>query len=87
MEVLGAWRDHYDRAAYIDMGIGAPRDAERRAAGEAARRGWRFERIAGSLDLIRRLLDGAWGDDVLVLRPGERLEMSNDERVVRAVHA
>ena len=24
MEVMGAWREHYDRAAFIDMGVGDP---------------------------------------------------------------
>jgi hypothetical protein len=85
METLGQWRSHYGRAAFVDMGIADATAAQARARAEAERRGWRFERLAGDLDLIRRLLDGDWEDDFLVLQPGERLAMSYDAGVVRAV--
>ena len=88
MEALGAWRSHYDRAAFVDMAVADPREAaavEAHARDDAERRGWTFERLAGELILVRRLLDGEWGpDDFLVLQPGERLAMSYDEAVVRA---
>ena len=88
MEALGGWRSHYDRAAFVDMAIADPRGSpvgEERARDDAARRGWTFEKLAGELILVRRLLDGDWGaDDFLVLQPGERLTMSYDEAVIRA---
>jgi hypothetical protein len=87
MEAMGAWRAHYERAVFIDTGIGDPTGVEARARDEAARRGWRFERLAGEFVLFRRLLDGDWGDDFLVLEPGERLAMSLDDTVVVAVNA
>lgn len=87
METLGAWRSHYDRAAFIDMGVVDGGVVEARAHAEAERRGWRFERLAGDLQLVRRLLDGDWADDFLVLEPGERLAMSYEEGVVRATRS
>jgi hypothetical protein len=88
MEALGGWRSHYDRAAYVDMGVADPRAAaavEAHTRDDAARRGWAFEKLAGELLLVRRLVDGEWGaDDFLVLQPGERLAMSYDEAVIRA---
>ncbi len=87
MEALGAWRSHYDRAAYVDMGVADPAAAalaETRARSDADRRGWAFEKLAGELLLIRKLIDGAWDEDMLVVRPGEQLAMSYDERVIRA---
>jgi len=85
MEVLGAWRSHYDRAAFVDMGVADAAAAEARARDEAERRGWMFDRLAGQLLLVRRLIDGDWAEaDFLVLRPGERLAMSYDEAVIRA---
>jgi hypothetical protein len=60
---------------------------ERRAQAEAERRGWRFERMAGELLLLRRLLDADWADDFLVLQPGQRLAMTYDEDVIGAVLA
>jgi hypothetical protein len=88
MEVLGGWSSHYDRAALVDMGEAPPEAAaatEARARDDADRRGWRFERMAGELFLVKRLLDGAWdAADYLVLQPGERLAMSYGEDVIRA---
>ncbi|HYN49241.1 MAG TPA: DUF1638 domain-containing protein [Candidatus Nanopelagicales bacterium] len=91
MEALGAWRSHYDRAAFVDMAVADPRAAavvEAFARDDATRRGWTFEKLAGELILVRRLIDADWGpDDFLVLQPGERLEMSYDEAVIRAAPA
>ena len=87
MEALGEWRSHYDRAAYVDMGVApaaAASLAEDRARADAEQRGWAVEKLAGELILVRRLIDGDWGaEDFLVLSPGERLAMSYDERVIR----
>jgi hypothetical protein len=87
MEVLGGWRAHYGRAAFVSMGVADEGPAEDAARAEAERRGWAFERIEGSLVLLRRLLDGDWGDEMLVLQPGEQLAMSWVDGVVRAVPA
>lgn len=86
MEVLGAWRDHYNRAAFIDIGIGDPTDTRTKAEAEAAARQWAFDPINGSYAITRRLIDGDWAEeDYLILQPGERLEMSHDEAVIKAV--
>lgn len=87
MEVMGAWRDHYRRGAYVALETDGAADAADRARAEAERRGWDYARVEGDLVLLRALLDGAWGDDVLVLAPGERLAMSYDGDVVKAVSA
>ena len=85
MEALGEWQRHYTRAAFVDMGLGDAGPAEARARDQAARHGWSYERLAGEMILVRRLLDGAWDEaDFLIVRPGERLVMAYDERVIRA---
>lgn len=85
MEVLGAWRSRYERGVFLDTGLASAEDSEQRAREETERRGWRFERMLADLTLVRRLLFGEWGDEFQVLRPGERLAMSYDDRVVAAV--
>ena len=35
--------------------------------------------------LLRRLLRGDWNEDMLILQPGERLAMSYDDGIVKAV--
>ena len=87
MEVLGGWRVHYGRAAFVSMGVADEAASEAAARDEAERRGWAFERIEGSLVLLRRLIDGDWDEDMLVLQPGQELAMSYDDGVVKAVPA
>lgn len=84
MEIMGAWRSHYQRAAFIDLGIGDSQAVENQAREEAVRRGWAFERVAGDIILIRRLLFGDWNEDFLTLQPGQKLGMSYDADVIRA---
>lgn len=83
MEVMGAWRKHYQRAAFIDMGIGDSAAVEAQTQDEAARRGWTFDRLAGDLVLVRRLLNGDWNEDLMVLQPGQQVMMSYDHEVIR----
>ena len=84
MEVMGAWHSHYQRAAYIDMGIGNGDGVQAKAEAEAQRRGWTFERMVGDMVLIRRLLVGPWEDDFLTVQPGQQIHMSYDENILCA---
>ena len=82
MEVMGAWQQHYRRAAFIDMGVADGAAVEARAQAEAARRGWVFDRLTGDLVLIRRLLEGNWEEDFLLVPPGQQVIMTYDEGVI-----
>jgi hypothetical protein len=88
MEVMGAWRAHYSRAAFIDLGLADSSPTRDRAQAEAGQRGWTFAPMEGSILLVKRLIDGDWdARDFLTLQPGEGLVMSYDENVIRAVPA
>jgi hypothetical protein len=82
MEVMGAWQAHYDRAAYVEMGVADSPAVEAQARDEAERRGWTFERMLGNDALVRRLIEADWDDDFLVLQPGERLTMTYDDAII-----
>jgi hypothetical protein len=82
MEVMGAWQQHYQRAGFLDVQIGDSAHIEHQARAEAERRGWRFERLAGDLGLIRRLLEAQWDADFLVLQPGQQLTMTSDADIL-----
>jgi hypothetical protein len=84
MEAMGAWQKHYQRAAYIDLGITDANGLEDKARTEATRRGWAFEHLTGDLVLIRRLLNGDWEKDFLVLEPGQKIKMTYDEDIMGA---
>jgi hypothetical protein len=82
MEVMGAWQQHYNRAALIDMGVGDISAVQARAQADAARRGWTFDRLPGDAILVHRLLAGEWDGDFVVVQPGEQVAMTYDESVI-----
>lgn len=82
MEVMGGWQKHYQRAAYIDHGFAGSEMVEERARSEAEHRGWSYECIAGDLVLLRKLLQGDWGEDFLVVPPGQTTSMSYDDEIL-----
>ena len=83
MEVMGAWQAHYSRAAYIEAeGLQLP-DYTTQVAELADRRGWRLERLAGSIILIRDLIEGRWDEErFLVVPPGRTIIPTYDGRIV-----
>ena len=85
MEIMGAWQAHYQRAAYIDTTDMPLPDYSERAQEVAGRRGWAFERLAGSIVLLRDLLEGRWDEErFLTVPPGEAIQPSNDQRIICA---
>ena len=82
MEVMDGWLSHYKRAVYLDTGLGDNGEVEAQARAEAERRGWVFERIAADLDLVRRLLDGEWDADFLIVPPGQQVVMAYDDKII-----
>jgi hypothetical protein len=87
MEVMGAWKTHYQRAAFVGMGVADESASEAYAREQAERRGWAFASMEGNMVLLRKLIDGDWAAEMLTLQPGERLAMSYDADVVKAVPA
>ncbi len=76
---------NYGQITFIEMGL-EPNDSFERSSRELARQqGWKFEKIGGDMGLFRELVDGPWEEDrFLVLRPGERIAPSFDDRIIRA---
>ena len=84
MEVMGAWKQHYDRAAYIDTPDLRLPDYRGKVREMADRRGWHFEEMAGSLVILRMLFEGDWHQErFLTIPPGETITPTHDHSVVR----
>ncbi len=82
-EALGDYTRHYRQLTYIAMGLEPDPCFEERARREAEARGWRFEKLAGDLSLIRRLTDGPWEEeDFLRVAPGQRIVATYEEGVI-----
>jgi hypothetical protein len=76
MQTFEEWKGlrHYDRIAYIDMGIGNFPEYEEKARKEAFDKGWKFERLKGDISLLRKLIEGDWNkEEFLVVQPGEKI--------------
>jgi hypothetical protein len=85
METMGDWFQGYRKLAFIDTGVGDTPRYLKTSATLAAEKGWTMERVAGSRVLLERLCSGDWpAEDFLVLAPGERIDASWDEAIVRA---
>jgi hypothetical protein len=86
VERLGDLTRNYSGLAFIEMGVEPDDRFERATRDEAARRGWTFEKLRGDMTLLQDLLDGRWDEErFLVVRPGQRIAPSFDDRVVEAV--
>ena len=78
------WLDSYNRAAFINTGLGIVDQYREFTDSVALSHGWASEEIAGDTSLIKRLLDGPWDEDAfLVVPPGRTVAQSVDEAVVR----
>ncbi|HWR53382.1 MAG TPA: DUF1638 domain-containing protein [Bryobacteraceae bacterium] len=87
-EQLGNYSHNYGQLTFIEMGIEPDDRFERATTEEAARRGWKYEKVRGSLTLIERLVNGDWrGDDFLIVPPGWRVVAHYDDRILGAEKA
>ena len=85
METLGQMK-HYTKLAYIDTHVGDSADHKASARKRAADKGWEYEEISGSTNLLMRLLNGEWEDDSFtVIPPGQTTAPSYDECILKAV--
>jgi Protein of unknown function (DUF1638) len=82
METMCIGAEHYDRIAYINMGLECDSVYRDMAKKEAADKGWNFDELTGSLRIMKGLIDGDWGEDFLVIEPGSTIAPSYDKGVV-----
>lgn len=80
------WKQHYTRAAYIDLGFPEEDKLIEFTRQMAEVFDWQYETIRGDSDLMRSVLAGDWSDDrIFVLTPGQRAASTGDDRVFAAV--
>ncbi|MBL8133208.1 MAG: DUF1638 domain-containing protein, partial [Anaerolineae bacterium] len=85
MEVMGEWGSHYNRAVFIDTGLGDGATYEQRAREQAEKRGWRYEKRAGDRGITDRLLSGGWSEEeFLIVPPGHRIVQAVGDLLIQA---
>lgn len=84
MEVMNSWKSHYQRAVFIDLGLGDGHQVEMQAQVEATQRGWMFQCLSADLKLIHQLIQGNWQDnpDFIIVKPGNQITMTADDLVM-----
>ena len=68
---------NYKRLALINTGQYELERYRAYAKGEAEHLGLRYEEIEGSPDLVKRMINGPWDGDFIVVRPGETITFSH----------
>jgi hypothetical protein len=85
METVGDWRKNYSKLTYIDTGVGDTETCKESAKSEARECGWEYEEVRGDMAILQRLVDGQWDkEDFLVVVPGDMVQPSLDDEVIRA---
>ena len=84
-EQLAQTTRNYGQYTFIEMGVEPDGSFEQRTREEAARKGWRYEKVAGSMTLIQDLANGNWHEDAfLIVPPLHRIVASNNDAILRA---
>ncbi len=83
-EEMTRYRSQYRKLTFIETGLEASGKFISEAAAEAKEKGWSFERLAGDLAWLGRLVDGEWAEaEFVVAQPGQRIAASYDTGVVK----
>jgi hypothetical protein len=73
---------YYKKLAFIETGIEPNDSFERRTIEQAKERNWDFEKLQGNMTLLRRLVNGDWDDDFLIVPPGKKIRFSYDDDII-----
>ena len=84
-DFFASWKRNYQRAAFIDTGIGNRHFAEV-ARKMAAENHWRYEELAGSHKLLIALLNGAEDERILQVPPEFTTQFDAIARHLTALH-
>ena len=84
IESLGGWKKCYEKCLYLEMGVCAEEAFQKTAKEWSRENGWSYECRKGDIGLLRRLFEGGWNDDFLVVPPGARIAAKQDETILAA---
>jgi len=81
-DALTRYCANYSQLVFIETGLEPDAKFLDEAAAEAAEKGWRFDRLPGDLEWLRRMVEGVWAESEFVIAmPGQRLVASYDTAV------
>ncbi len=85
-EEFASYRRKYSGLTYISTGVADEEALVDKARAEADHEGWAFEEVSGSLDLLKRLIEGQWDtEDYLVVPPGSTVTATLGDGIFEAL--
>ena len=84
-EMLSRFRQSYTKLLYIRTGLDWDDLFLEQARAEAREKRWLLVEMAGSNDLLCRLLAGDWRDDFLVVEPGCEVVATYDDAIISSL--
>ncbi|MBM3214065.1 DUF1638 domain-containing protein [Candidatus Poribacteria bacterium] len=82
MELETQWQGHYSRTAFIDTGFGNKSYYQSFVQNLARSNGWTYAELEGDHALMRRLLNGEWNEDFLIVPPGDAIRDTADDEII-----
>ncbi len=80
--LLGDWMKNYSKFLYLRMNVCDEEPFIRATRKDAEDRGWEFEERQGDMSLLKKLFNGPWDEDFVIVPPGGRITARNDEWVL-----
>ena len=88
LEEMSRWTDAYSHGSLIDFDFLNHLELTNQVQKICDDKGWTYDQIPGDLSLFQNLLDGVWPDSqFLVVKPGQKIVASFDERIIEAVQS
>ena len=82
LQSMGDWTRNYNTFLYLQMGVCDEREMIEETRREAAKRQFAFELRHGEMTLLKKLFEGPWDDDFVVVPPGQHIVARNDEAIL-----
>jgi hypothetical protein len=83
LEVMDRWTENYTHGVFVEFDFNKVLHLKETVQSICDQRGWQYEEIEGDLRLLQYWLDGEWDPKMfLVVRPGEEVAPSYDDRVI-----
>jgi len=80
---MSRWTGAYSHGTLIDFDFTKELNLPEQVKSVCSNRGWQYEAVQGDLGLFRRWLDGDWdAKDFLVVRPGETIVATHDDKII-----
>jgi hypothetical protein len=84
-DVMEQWAKTFKHGMLVDFDFSKNLNLAAEVQKICADRGWTFEEVEGDIGLLQRWLDGGWSaEEFQVVRPGEKLIATCDDRIVGA---